>query len=333
MIKGYKSQLMNMYEKIRNKEKKNLANRREEIKKNLPQVLEYEREINKASLKLSMLALRSSDKENFYRMRKEIENLREEKTQLLAMHGYPSDYLDLHYECNSCKDTGYIKTEKCSCYKRKLVEIYYETSHMADALKINNFSKFDINLFSPNKKLNEKYSPKENMQIILDRLLNSYIPKFNSHNENILFFGSPGTGKTFLTYCISKALLDNGFLVIYRTSEELMRDLKDVRFNNNYVLEDLLINCDLLVIDDLGAEQITDFSTSELFTLLNKKILTNKKMLISTNLNLEELKKSYAERITSRLLGNFTIFKTYGDDIRIKKNLEKTKRKNASYLP
>lgn len=332
MIKGYKSQLMDVYEKIRNREKSNLANRRKEIKETLPQVLEYEREISKASVKLSMLALRNADKETFDKMRKEIENLREEKNQLLAMHGYPSDYLDLHYECEACKDTGYIRTEKCACYKRKLVEIYYENSHMADALRINNFSKFDINVFSPIKKLNEKYSPRENMQIIIDRIVNGYIPKFSSHNENILFFGSPGTGKTFLTYCISKTLLDSGFLVVYRTSEELMRDLKDIRFNNNYELEDLLINCDLLVIDDLGAEQITDFSTTELFTLLNKKILTNKKMLISTNLNLEELKQSYAERITSRLIGNFVLFKTYGDDIRIKKNLEKTKRKNASYL-
>lgn len=332
MIKGYKTQLMDIYEKIRQDEKKDLTNRQKEIKEKIPQVFEYEREIGKLSIKLSMLALRNPDKSVFEKMKKDINNLREEKDQLLAMYGYPSDYLDMHYRCPKCKDTGYIVTEKCDCYKKKLVEIYYENSHMADALRSNNFSKFDINVFSPVKRGNEKYSPRENMQIMIDRIVNGYIPKFASHNENILFFGSPGTGKTFMTYCISKALLDSGFLVVYRTSDELMRDLKDIRFNNNFELEDLLLNCDLLVIDDLGAEQVTDFSTTELFTLLNKKLLSNKKILISTNLNLEELKQTYAERITSRLLGNFVLFKTYGDDIRIKKNLEKTKRKNATYL-
>ncbi|HAT4142098.1 TPA: ATP-binding protein [Clostridium perfringens] len=330
MIKGYKSQLMDMYEKIRQKEKSNLANRQKELKEKLPQVFEYEREINKLSLKLSMLALRKHEKESFEKLKKEIENLRDEKNQLLAMSGYPKDYLDMHYICPSCKDTGYIGTKKCICYKKKLVYIYYENSHMADALKLNNFSKFDINVFSPLNNGNEKYSPRENMQIIIDKMVNGYIPKFDTHNENILFYGSPGTGKTFLTYCIAKELLDNGFLVVYRTSDELIRNLREIRFNNDHELEDLLINCDLLVIDDLGAEQITDFSTTELFTLLNKKILLNKKMIISTNLNLPELKQAYAERITSRLLGNFLLFKTYGDDIRIKKNLQK--RKNTPYL-
>ena len=330
MIKGYKSQLMDMYEKIRQKEKSNLANRQKELKEKLPQVFEYEREINKLSLKLSMLALRKHEKESFEKLKKEIENLRDEKDQLLAMSGYPKDYLDMHYTCPSCKDTGYIGTKKCICYKKKLVDIYYENSHMADALKLNNFSKFDINVFSPLNNGNEKYSPRENMQIIIDKMVNGYIPKFDKHNENILFYGSPGTGKTFLTYCIAKELLDNGFLVVYRTSDELIRNLREIRFNNDHELEDLLINCDLLVIDDLGAEQITDFSTTELFTLLNKKILLNKKMIISTNLNLHELKQAYAERITSRLLGNFLLFKTYGDDIRIKKNLQK--RKNTPYL-
>ena len=104
MIKGYKSQLMDMYEKIRQKEKSNLANRQKELKEKLPQVFEYEREINKLSLKLSMLALRKHEKESFEKLKKEIENLRDEKDQLLAMSGYPKDYLDMHYTCQSCKD-------------------------------------------------------------------------------------------------------------------------------------------------------------------------------------------------------------------------------------
>src|SRR5699024_6620458 len=112
-------------------------------------------------------------------------------------------------------------------------------------------------------------------------------------------------------------LLDDGFLVVYRTVDELMSNLREIRFENNSDLEDLLINCDLLIIDDLGAEQITDFTTSEFFNLLNKKLLRKKKMLISTNLNLADIRVTYTERISSRLLGNFKLYKFYTEDIRI----------------
>jgi DNA replication protein DnaC len=117
--------------------------------------------------------------------------------------------------------------------------------------------------------------------------------------------------------------LDKGFLVVYRTADDLIHDLKRIKFENDSNLEDMLLNCDLLVLDDLGTEQITDFSSTELFNFLNKKLLMNKKMLISSNYALEKLSRTYSERITSRLFGNFNLFKFYGDDIRIKTNLDK----------
>jgi DNA replication protein DnaC len=124
-----------------------------------------------------------------------------------------------------------------------------------------------------------------------------------------------------MSNCIAKYLLDKGFLVAYRTAEDLIRELRRIKFDNDFTSEQLLLNCDLLIIDDLGTEQITNFSSTELFNLLNKKLLMNKKMLVSSNYSLEKLSKNYSERISSRLLGNFSLFKFYGDDIRIKSNL------------
>lgn len=140
-----------------------------------------------------------------------------------------------------------------------------------------------------------------------------------------MFYGNSGTGKTFLSWCIAKELLDKGFLVVYKTSDDLLRALKDIKFNNDTDLENLLINCDLLIIDDLGSEQITDFSSTELFTLINKKILKNKKMLISTNLSLPLISKRYSERISSRIIGEFKLFKFFAEDIRIQLNLKRQK--------
>ena len=102
-----------------------------------------------------------------------------------------------------------------------------------------------------------------------------------------------------------------------------MSNLREIRFENNSELANILINCDLLIIDDLGAEQITDFTTTEFFNILNKKLLKKKKMLISTNLSLFHIRETYTERIASRLLGNFKLYKFYTEDIRIQLNLKR----------
>lgn len=325
MIKGYQSELMDIYEKIREYEKDALNNRRQEIKEKYPEIIEMENAIGRLSLKLTLTAMKNSDDivSEIEIIKNNIMNMRAEKYEMLVSRGYSPEYLNLHYRCSKCKDTGFIVTKKCKCYKQKLVQIYYKNSEIEEATKFNNFNSFNINYYSPHRTGDEKYSPRNNMETILDKILHDYIPNFNTADDNLLFYGNSGTGKTFLTHCIAKDLLDRGYLVVYKTSDELIRNLKEIRFDNNQQLEDLLVNCDLLIIDDLGAEQVTDFSVTELFTLLNKKILKKKKMIISTNLSLSNLTKTYAERITSRLFGNFTLFKVYGEDIRVKKNLSK----------
>lgn len=327
MIKGYQEELMNIYEKIRNEEENAFKNRKEEIKKLYPEIIAVDNKIGNLCIKLSLNALKKSSnrEEEFYKLQEAITDLRMKKCEMLVSKGYTPDYLNLHYRCKKCKDTGYIGVKQCSCYRQKLVQLYYKNSDLEDAVRANNFKTFDINYYTSHKIGDEKFSPRRNMETILDKIVNDYIPNFKNHNNNLLFYGNSGTGKTFLSHCIAKALLDNGFLVVYRTSDELIRNLKEIRFQGNEFLEDLLVNCDLLIIDDLGAEQITEFSITELFTLLNKKILKNKKMLISTNLTLPSLSKTYSERITSRLLGNFTLYKFYAEDIRVKKNLSKLK--------
>ena len=326
MIKGYQTELMDMYEKIRTDENRKLMKRREEIKNKYPEILELDTTIQKLCLNLSMAALRGiTDQNELNNIKEEITDLRAKKYEMLVSHGYNPDYLNLHYNCPKCKDTGFIGIEKCSCFKSKLIKLYYKDSDLEEAVKTNNFKNFNINLY-PNHKLNdERYTPRKNIEDILEYITGEYLPNFKNSNTNLLFYGNSGTGKTFLSWCIAKELLDNGFLVVYKTSDDLLRALKDIKFNNDTDLENLLINCDLLIIDDLGSEQITDFSSTELFTLINKKILKNKKMLISTNLSLPLISKRYSERISSRIIGEFKLFKFFAEDIRIQLNLKRQK--------
>ena len=324
MIKGYQAELMDIYEKIRTEENRNLKKRREEIKEKFPEIIDVDISIQKLCLNLSMAALKGiNDPKELDALKDEITDLRAQKYEMLVARGYSPDYLNLHYHCQKCKDTGFIGTEKCSCFKTRLIKLYYKDSELEEAVKRNNFRTFNINLY-PNHKLNdEKYTPRKNIESILEFVTGEYLPNFKNINTNLLFYGNSGTGKTFLSWCIAKELLDRGHLVVYKTADELLRALKDVKFNNDTDLENLLVNCDLLIIDDLGSEQITDFSSSELFTLINKKILKNKKMLISTNLSLPLISKRYSERISSRIIGEFKLFKFFAEDIRIQLNLKR----------
>lgn len=326
MIKGYQTELMDMYEKIRTDENRKLIKRREEIKNKYPEILELDTTIQKLCLNLSMAALRGiTDQNELNNIKEEITDLRAKKYEMLVSHGYNPDYLNLHYNCPKCKDTGFIGIDKCSCFKSKLIKLYYKDSDLEEAVKTNNFKNFNINLYSNHKLNDERYTPRKNIEDILEYITGEYLPNFKTSNTNLLFYGNSGTGKTFLSWCIAKELLDKGFLVVYKTSDDLLRALKDIKFNNDTDLENLLINCDLLIIDDLGSEQITDFSSTELFTLINKKILKNKKMLISTNLSLPLISKRYSERISSRIIGEFKLFKFFAEDIRIQLNLKRQK--------
>lgn len=325
MIKGYAQEITKIYSQIRVKEENALKERQAEISNKLPEVFEIEKKIAKLCINLSVSAFKDIDNRAAYlsELKERIMNLRIKKSELLVANGYPADYINIKYSCNKCKDTGYIGNKKCVCYNQKLVKLYYKNSDLKTMLENNNFENFNINYYSTNKTGDEPKSPRKNMEEKIIPYIMEYIKTFQDINSNLLFYGNSGTGKTFLSNCIAKDLLDKGFLVVYRTADDLLHDIKRIKFENDATLEDLLLNCDLLIIDDLGTEQITDFSSTELFNLLNKKLLLNKKMLISSNYSLEKLSRNYSERITSRLLGNFTLFKFYGEDIRIKTNLAK----------
>lgn len=324
MIKGYQSDIMKIYEKIREEEAEALSKRKKEVEDNAPHIIALERKIGKLCVDLSISAFKEieSREEHLAKLKKEITELRIKKTEALVEAGYTIDYLNLHYRCAKCKDTGFIGVEKCICYKQKLVQLYYKNSDLSDILRANNFDNFNIEYYSTRRLGDEKETPRKNIEKILSLTLN-FIKNFSSLEDNLLFYGNSGTGKTFLSNCIAKELLDKGHLVVYRTSEELIQNLKTLRFSTDDNLEDLLTNCDLLIIDDLGTEQINDFSKTELFNILNKRLLRKRKMLISTNLTLEQLSKTYSERITSRLFGNFQICKFYCEDIRVTKNLKR----------
>lgn len=323
MIKGYSEKLDNLYKQIKQNNLKEQNRRKDYVLKIHPEIIETDKKIALLSLRM----LKCKNKSKIEDLKFQIKKLRDKKYTMLNSIGLPQDYLDIIYTCNKCKDTGYIVNQKCSCFYKNLSSIYLEESDLKILMDKNNFDNFDFSYFSKNIVRNYSISPEENIKNIYRNILN-FIKNFNDINTNLLFTGECGSGKTFLSHCIAKDLLEKGYLVIYKTSEDLFSELhkyysfKSSDFSKN-IEDSILMQCDLLIIDDLGTESPNNFYYSYFFNFLNKRILLGKKILISTNFTLKDLQHHYSDRISSRIFGNFSIFNFFVDqDIRIQKKIK-----------
>lgn len=254
--------------------------------------------------------------------KEKIESLKMEKAYLLTEANIPPDYMELKYECESCKDTGYLDSgDKCNCLRQKLVTRAYKMSNLANVLSRENFQTFDIDIFSNEPFENEKLTPRENMIDIVG-IAEGFISNFDVNNgENLLFYGTTGIGKTFLSNCIAKALLDKNKIVIYQTAFTILDILERRRFGKevNSISDyqyNLLFDADLLIVDDLGTEVSNTFTNAEIFNIVNTRLIASKKTLISTNLTPKEISEIYTDRVFSRILDKFIPLKFYGNDLR-----------------
>jgi len=247
-----------------------------------------------------------------------------EKANLLSAHGYPQDYLQPIYTCPLCKDTGRIDGEYCSCFKQAWISLLYRESTLEHLLEKENFNTFDLSFYSKEADGKHPYTPYENMSNILGKA-KSYVETFDKEGGNLLFYGETGVGKTFLSSCIAKALMDTHHTVLYQSAIHLFEDVcGDVimKKNDNPINKEIyrhLYDCDLLIIDDLGTEFTNSFVISQLYDILNTRMRANKSTVISTNLKLHDSTETYTDRISTRIFAGYTAFHFYGDNVRLAK--------------
>ena len=290
-------------------------------------------EINKYSINKTKSILNGKgDTKNFDI---EIENLKLKKEKFIKENKIDVNLFKPNYECKICNDTGYVqdennKTVMCTCLKQKLLNLAYNKSNLSD-IKNENFDNFNLNLFSDEanaKKYKIKSSPRQNILNIKKECL-KFIDNFDSLEEKNLFFcGNTGLGKTYMSNAIANEILKKGKTVLYQTAPVLLETVIDGKFNRykNQNVDSFyknVLTVDLLIIDDLGTENINSMTVSELFTILNTRLLNlnNKatKTIISTNLSIEQIFKIYEERIGSRIAGYYNIFQFAGEDLRLKR--------------
>lgn len=243
-----------------------------------------------------------------------IAQIQSQMSGLLVQAGFPKDYLTPHYVCPKCKDTGYIGNEKCSCFIQASIDLLYRESNITRYSSNETFDNFSLDFYSteftdPSTGLNSR----DNAESVLSKC-KDFVQHFPS-GDNILFYGDTGVGKTFLSNCIARALLDNAHSVLYMSAIELF-DSFSAYNEGDGGMQSQIEECELLIIDDLGTELSNTFTNSKLFHCINSRLLGGRSTIISTNFALNELMDAYSERIFSRISSSYKLLKLYGDDIR-----------------
>ena len=311
--------IMREYSKTQSRNRRILEERTQEIYEKIPRIREIDEEVASLSAQKAR-ALLGGESSSMEDLKAAISLLAQERNALLVCNSYPEDYLELPYDCPACQDTGYIGSQKCTCFKKAEIELLYTQSNLKEILKKENFEHFSFDYYSDTMR-NEAtgLTERETAKKAFDTARN-FVRTFDTCFENLFLYGDTGVGKTFLSHCIAQELLDTAHCVMYFSAFDLFDLLADSKFSRekNEGAE-FILDSDLLIIDDLGTELTNSFVSSQLFLCINERIMRRKSTIISTNLKLENFSDTYSERTFSRIASNYRMVKLEAKDIRIQK--------------
>jgi DNA replication protein DnaC len=319
--------ILREYERQQAEDRRDLAVRVKEVYEKIPEMEALKKQAGISAMERFKKILKTGDKSAVAGFPGEINEIREREEALLKINGFPPDYMEPHYACPDCRDTGFINGQKCHCFKAKIIKRLYTQSNIDRIMESENFHTFSFDYFDDTRVITRiGLTERAYMKGVL-KICRDYAEGFAKKKESLIFMGNTGVGKTFLCNCIGRELIDRYFSVIYLTANGLFDCISRVRMDKT---EDLsvrelygyLSDCDCLIIDDLGTELTNTMVSSQFFNLINARLAAEKGTVISTNLSLNQLRDTYSERVTSRITSSYTIVPLYGSDIRLKKKME-----------
>ncbi len=287
--------------------------RRAEVHAALPEIADIDSKLAVTGFNIFDATLRG-DMAALEEVKKNNKQLLEKRAEIMKLAGFEPSYTEIKYECPICGDTGVVDHEMCKCMRKKLVEAGIETSGMSDLIKRQDFSNFSLDYY--------KYSPEsyKRMSAIYD-VLKKYAEEFDAASSgNIAMFGGTGLGKTHLSSAIAKVVIEKGNDVYYTSATNMFADFEQKRFGTSAAEAtgdtQQYSTCDLLIIDDLGAEMINQFTVSCLYSVINTRLNRRKPTVLSSNLTQDEFRRKYWDRIASRIFGEYLVLPFVGKDIR-----------------
>lgn len=305
-------------------------NRKKDILYNrFPEAAEIEKQLSATAIKAARAVISGANsKDELLKLRQTTKNLRERLTHILKSVNLPEDYLELNYRCKKCSDEGYVEGIMCDCMKKMMKKEVYNELNKMSPLELSSFENFSLDFYSDTPQPNSELTPKKRMAKILE-FCKKYASQFKKNSPSLLMTGSTGLGKTHLSLAIAKEVIEKGFGVIYGSAQNIISKVEKEKFrgyqNSSDETERHYIDCDLLIIDDLGTEYLTSFSSAAIYNIVNSRIMMNKPTIISTNLSMKELEKNYSQRMVSRIIGNNIRLEFLGSDIRQKIMFKKNK--------
>ena len=291
---------------IKNIRERERSERVQDIYKNYPELLSLENEKNAV---LNDFA--SMNFTNYEEINKKILNIEAKKQKLIEEYGL-ADAFKVHYDCEKCEDTGIYQSKRCSCIDEMLREKMLETNELNTEMREKSFENFDANIFTDDIR---------DEMLEIKKSLEDYADNFTYEHKSIFFFGDVGTGKSFMAVSLAKRLIEKLVNVTYIGSYEMCQTINEAIFKADgdaITKRDLFYNTDFLIIDDLGTEIDTQISSKSILDLINYRLSKNLKTLITSNLNVDAIKEKYGERLSSRILSNYYIYRFQGRDLRLR---------------
>lgn len=292
-----------------------LRKKKEALYQRIPELSSLDNEINRMGVALTRATI-ANDLDKTTKIRQTMNDLEAKK---IALSGNNQTLLSHSYYCSICKDTGILPDGICQCLNQCLAEISFSSYDLKTQARLETFESFDLNYYPDQPTSPGSSSPRTNARNIKLNML-GYCKAFETIHENFLFTGPPGVGKTFMSNCIVNKLTEKGYSIVYVTAAHLVSSIQDQIFKEKktaaHIFEPLLL-CDLLIIDDIGAEFSSEYSQKQLYEVIDSRLNAEKNMIISSNLSLLKINEMYDERLSSRIRGYFKTMPFQGDDIRI----------------
>ena len=268
-----------------------------------PKLIEIENEMMHKGANLGAVAL-SGNLNALKTLQNELTSLTEQKAKILKANNF-FEYTPV---CAKCNDSGFIDGKYCDCIKKRAVNIAFCELNDGVSLENYGFDKFSL-----------EYYPEEFKNGVKKALeaCKDFAENFNG-NKNLILLGNTGLGKTHLSLSIAKEVISKGFSVVYGPSDNILSKIEKEHFSYSSTtpFKDNVLNCDLLILDDLGTEFLTQYTLSTIYNIINNRLISGKATIISTNFSIDELEKKYTPRVTSRILGSYTTKLLKGNDIR-----------------
>ncbi|MGI5967063.1 ATP-binding protein [Anaerotruncus rubiinfantis] len=314
------SQARQILDERRQKAQMRAEQRRTELYRELPRLSEIERMLARTGIAAAQAALAGGGaQEQIERLKQQNLALQKERAQILRDAGLPEDFLAVHYVCPDCGDTGYVGQDRCACLAKLLRQLAYgKLSDTVSGASDCRFENFSLSYYPDEPSGPYGIVPRRAMDKVLNAC-RAYARNFTPRSDSLLLCGGTGLGKTHLSLAIAGEVTNRGFGVVYTSSQRLLDRLSQQQFSRD-ITEDyqqMALSCDLLIIDDLGAEFSTAFTVAALYNLINSRIIENRPCVISTNLDENGLRERYGDRILSRLLCAYRPLQFYGEDIRM----------------